>query len=99
MAWINCPDWLSAGIYLCLGWVIIVPAPIIFPNLSPWALTWVATGGLAYSLGAVIYVRKWPNPWPERFGFHEVWHLFVLAGAGAHFVFNYSFVAAPYSHF
>ena len=45
-------------------------------------------GGVAYLLGEPIYSREWPDPWPGRFGHHEIWHLFVLIGAGAHYAFT-----------
>jgi len=97
--WIGCPDWLSAGIYLAMGWIVVIPSPLIIPQLSGWAAFWGALGGAAYSLGAVVYVKRWPDPWPKVFGFHEIWHLFVLCGAGAHFVFTLSFVNTPYTPF
>ena len=48
-------------------------------------MIWLGVGGLFYTVGAAIYGFKWPNPLPDRFGFHEIWHLFVMAGSGAHF--------------
>jgi len=45
----------------------------------------------------VVYARNWPDPWPGRFGHHEIWHLFVLAGAGAHFAFTTTLVDLPYA--
>ena len=50
---------------------------------------WLFYGGIAYTLGAVIYATKWPDPWPESFGFHEIWHIFVMAGAFSHFICIY----------
>ena len=49
-------------------------------------MAWLIAGGLLYTAGAVLYATRWPNPWPGRFGFHEIWHLFVLAGSCAHFI-------------
>ena len=62
----------------------------MLPQLSSEAVVLLLGGGVAYTLGAVVYARHWPDPWPGRFGHHEVWHLFVLAGAGAHYAFTYS---------
>ena len=59
----------------------------------------VKYAGVAYLLGALIYARQWPDPWPGRFGHHEIWHLFVLLGAGAHFAFTYSLVGRAYPPF
>jgi hemolysin III len=53
---------------------------------------WVAIGGLFYTVGAVIYGLKKPDPFPEKFGFHEIWHLFVLGGAFSHFWGIYKFL-------
>ncbi|MCO4747640.1 MAG: hemolysin III family protein [Proteobacteria bacterium] len=95
MWWMDCPVWLSTGLYLALGWVALVPGPLIFPQLSLGAFGWLLAGGLAYTVGAVVFAKEWPDPFPERFGHHEVWHLFVLAGAGAHFFFVAGLLDAP----
>jgi hemolysin III len=99
LAWLGCPRWLSAGLYLALGWVIVVPGHLVLPRLPLAGLVWVALGGLAYTIGAVIYARKRPDPLPGTFGFHEVWHLFVLAGAASHYVFMLTLVGLPYPPF
>ncbi len=93
--WVECPDKLSTAIYLGLGYVVLVPGYKILPQLTGAALTWLIAGGLAYTAGAVVYVKEWPDPWPERFGHHEIWHLFVLAGAGAHFLFMVTMLDDP----
>lgn len=87
VVWIECPDALSTALYLALGWAAVVPGYRIFPQLSLMAFGWLVAGGLAYSIGAMILMKKWPDPFPRVFGHHEVWHLFVLAGATAHFFF------------
>lgn len=97
MIWIDCPEWLSLTLYFGLSFIILIPAPLIFPQLSGGPLALLVGGGLAYTLGAVVYARGWPDPWPGRFGYHEIWHLFVLAGAAAHFAFTYSLVDRPYA--
>lgn len=99
LVWVDCPRWLSVGVYLTLGWIVLIPAHKIFPQLTPAAAAWLVAGGLAYSVGALVYVRRWPDPVPDRFGFHEVWHLFVLAGAAAHFGFTWQLLDAPYPPF
>ena len=59
----------------------------------PWsALAWLAAGGAFYSVGAVIYALKRPDPWPKVFGYHELWHLFVLAGSTCHYVLMLRYV-------
>ena len=95
LLWIDCPRWLGTGIYLAMGWLVVVPAHLILPQLEPSMLAWLVGGGLAYSVGALVYVFEWPDPWPEVFGHHEVWHLFVLAGAACHFVFMMQLLDVP----
>lgn len=96
IVWIDCPGWLGITLYFGLSAVVVAPAHKILPQLPGEALAWLVTGGLAYTLGAVVYARAWPDPWPDRFGHHEIWHLFVLAGAAAHYAFTYALVDLPY---
>jgi hemolysin III len=95
LAWIDCPGWLSVALYLAMGWLALVPARWIVPQLSGGSLAWLAAGGAAYTLGALVYARRWPDPWPDRFGHHEVWHCFVLAGAAAHYAFTWTLLDVP----
>ncbi len=94
LVWLEAPRWLSTVSYVALGWFVLIPAADIFPNLPAGSAAWLVGGGVAFMLGALIYGTKRPDPWPERFGFHEIWHVFVLAGAGAHFVFTWRFLDA-----
>ena len=82
--WIGAPRWLSTAIYVSMGWLVVAFYPVL-DQIPTELLRWIAYGGLCYTLGAVIYATKWPNPWPRWFGFHEIWHVFVLAGAFCHF--------------
>lgn len=84
--WINAPRWVSTGIYLLMGWVCIVAIYPIVTSLTVEGLVWLVAGGLFYSVGAVVYALKKPNPWPPHFGFHEIWHLFVMGGSFCHFM-------------
>ena len=93
--WMNAPRGITTTLYLAIGWIVIIPAPIILPQLDGLQLATLIGGGLAYSVGAVVYALKWPDPFPLRFGFHEIWHLFVLAGAGAHFAFMVTLLDVP----
>ena len=83
--WMNAPRWLSVMLYLGMGWVAVVAAPVIFRAVPIEGVTWILAGGLVYSVGALIYGLKRPNPIPGVFGFHEIWHLFVVAGSTCHF--------------
>jgi hemolysin III len=89
IAWIDSPKWLGLTLYLGLGWAVLVPAYIILPRLTGMELSLLVGGGLAYTFGAVVYALKRPDPWPGVFGHHEIWHLFVLAGALGHFLFTW----------
>jgi len=85
VAWIGAPRGLVAGCYLALGWVAVIAAPEMVVRLSPTPLALLAAGGILYTLGAVVYAARRPDPWPQVFGFHEVFHAFVVAAAAAHF--------------
>lgn len=85
VAWIGAPRALVAGCYLALGWVAVIAAPQLATRLSPAPLVLLAAGGILYTLGAVVYAARRPDPWPQVFGFHEVFHAFVIAAAAAHF--------------
>jgi len=97
--WVECPDRLSTILYLGFGWMCLVPGYWMFPQLSLGTMAWLSLGGLAYTGGAIIYVKERPDPWPGFFGHHEIWHICVLAGAGAHFMFTLSFVDFSYPPF
>jgi hemolysin III len=86
IAWIDAPRWLAAGTYLALGWVAVITVPQLGDRLGAAPLTLVAVGGALYTLGAVVYALRRPNPWPRVFGFHEIFHAFVVAAAVCHFV-------------
>ena len=90
--WLDAPRWLSVAMYIAMGWMAVVGiVPMV--QALPWsALTWLLVGGLFYSVGAIIYARKRPDPWPRVFGYHEIWHLFVLAGSVSHFVLMLRYV-------
>lgn len=83
--WMNTPRWLSVVLYLGMGWVAVVAAPALLRAVPAGGMAWVLAGGLTYSAGALVYGLKRPNPVPGVFGFHEVWHLFVIAGSACHF--------------
>ena len=84
--YIRAPRWLNAGIYLVMGWLALAAAGQMLAALPAWVLTWLIIGGVLYTLGAVVYITKIFNFKPGVFGFHEMWHIFVLLAAAAHFV-------------
>ncbi len=83
---VNAPRWISAGVYVVMGWLCIAAIGEMLVVLPTFALTWLIAGGVIYTLGALVYITKIMNFWPGKFGYHEVWHIFVLLGALAHFV-------------
>ncbi|MEW6086024.1 MAG: hemolysin III family protein [Chloroflexota bacterium] len=84
--YIRAPRWLNAGIYLVMGWLALAAAGQMFELLPGRVIGWLITGGILYSLGAVVYITKIFDFKPGVFGFHEMWHIFVLLAAAAHFV-------------
>jgi hemolysin III len=86
VAWITAPRVLTALCYLGLGWVSIVAMPQMIERLEAAPLLLLAAGGVLYSIGAVVYATKRPNPWPKVFGFHEVFHALVILAAAVQFV-------------
>jgi hemolysin III len=83
---IRVPRWLNAGIYLAMSWLVVAASGQLLAALPAWVLTWLIIGGIIYTLGAIVYITKIFNFVPGVFGFHEVWHIFVLLAAAAHFV-------------
>jgi hemolysin III len=90
---IDAPRWISTGAYLLMGWLSLIGVKEIVTRLPAAALIWLALGGLFFSVGAIIYALKKPNPWPHVFGFHEIWHIFVILGAASHYIVMAGFVA------
>ncbi|MEW6028418.1 MAG: PAQR family membrane homeostasis protein TrhA [Chloroflexota bacterium] len=84
--YIKSPRWLNAGIYVVMGWLCIAAVGEMLAVLPAWVITWLIVGGVTYTLGAIVYVTKIFNFVPGVFGFHEVWHIFVMLAAAAHFV-------------
>jgi hemolysin III len=85
LLWMGAPRWLSVALYLGMGWIALAAAPALFRVMPAGGMAWVLAGALVYSAGALIYGLKRPNPVPGVFGFHELWHLFVMAGSACHF--------------
>ncbi|TME71507.1 MAG: hemolysin III family protein [Chloroflexi bacterium] len=86
------PRWLSTALYVGMGWMAVIAIVPLVQILPVSGMMWLVTGGVLYTLGAVIYAVQWPNPVAEVFGFHEVFHVFVLAGSITHFVFMMRYV-------
>ena len=83
---IRAPRWLNTVIYLLMGWLCVGASGQLLAALPVWVLTWLIIGGGLYTLGAIVYITKIFNFIPGVFGFHEVWHIFVLLAAAAHYI-------------
>jgi hemolysin III len=86
------PKWVSLTMYATMGWLGAALAWAVFDALSWYGFIALVAGGVLYTGGAFIFISERPNPVPGKFGFHEIWHLFVILGALAHFVMMYVFV-------
>ena len=77
------PRWLNASLYVIMGWVVVLALPA-FLSVLPWtAVATLLLGGVLYTIGAIFYALRRPNPWPRVFGYHEIFHLMVIAGSAA----------------
>ncbi|MFT5202446.1 MAG: hemolysin III [Candidatus Aldehydirespiratoraceae bacterium] len=92
--WPDAPKPLAAAPYIAVGWVAAFVMVDMWRSLGPAGFTLVAVGGLLYTVGAFAYAFRRPNPWPQMFGYHEIFHLFVIAGAALHYI-SVAFVALP----
>jgi hemolysin III len=86
LAWVGAPGWLGGVVYVALGWVAVVAMPQLFAHLGVAGGLLIVAGGLVYSAGAAVYALRRPDPVPAVFGYHEVFHLLVIAGVAAHFL-------------
>jgi hemolysin III len=85
LLWIDAPKWLFALLYVLLGWVSVAVFGQLPASIGWLAVAGLATGGLLYTIGAVVYASGWPNPVPRVFGYHEVFHALVIAAAALHY--------------
>jgi hemolysin III len=90
---IRAPRWLTAGIYLLMGWMAVIAIREMLAAMPVGALVWLLAGGIFFTLGALVYILKRPDFFPGVFGFHEMWHIFVIMGCLAHFILVAAYVA------
>jgi len=93
--YVKAPRWLNATVYVVMGWLCVIAVGQMPSTLPVNSMVWLIVGGVVYTLGAVIYATKIFNFIPGIFGFHEVWHIFVLLGALAHFVSVMTLLVKP----
>ncbi|MBM7083241.1 PAQR family membrane homeostasis protein TrhA [Micromonospora sp. WMMD734] len=89
LIWPHAPRWVSAPLYLALGWVSVAILPQILRQGGVTVLVLLAAGGAVYSIGAVFYALRRPNPWPTVFGHHEFFHACTLIAALCHHIAIY----------
>jgi hemolysin III len=89
MVWPHAPRWLGVPIYLALGWAAVFVLVDILQLVGVTVLALLAVGGLLYSVGAIAYASKRPNPWPGTFGYHEVFHAMTIVAATCHYIAVY----------
>lgn len=84
--WVSAPKWLAALLYIIMGWLAFPYMPELKKALGASGVNLILTGGIVYTLGAVVYALKKPNPSPKYFGYHEIFHILTIVAAGFHFV-------------
>jgi hemolysin III len=85
-AWPQAPAWVGVPIYIALGWVAVFVIPAMLVGGGVTALVLLLVGGLLYTVGAIFYATRWPNPWPATFGYHEFFHAATVLAAICHHV-------------
>lgn len=85
LIWIEAPKWVTALIYLSVGWIAALAFPAIVSDAGLGAGALIALGGVLYTAGAVVYARQRPDPRPATFGYHEIFHLLVILAAASQF--------------
>src|SRR5690606_3625805 len=86
LLWPTAPAWVGVPLYLLLGWAIVPVAPTLLDAIGWTPLILLALGGVMYSVGAILYATKWPNPWPRVFGHHEFFHAATVLAALCHYI-------------
>lgn len=86
LLWPTAPRWVGVPLYLLLGWAIVPVAAPMTHNVGVAPMILLLAGGLAYSIGAILYAAKWPDPWPNVFGHHEFFHAATVLAALCHYV-------------
>jgi len=83
--WFNAPRWLYTFFYVLMGWLAVFAIYPLVKSITLSGVLWLIAGGVSYTLGAILYATKWPKLTSKFFGFHEIFHIFVLVGSGCHY--------------
>ncbi|WP_313346964.1 hemolysin III family protein [Sedimentibacter sp.] len=92
LCWITAPNWVSSLLYISMGWIAILVLSPLTSKMPAGGMYWLISGGIFYTIGGVIYGLRRPNINKSYFGFHELFHIFVLAGSLCHYVMMYFYV-------
>jgi len=92
LLWFEAPRWLTTVIYILMGWLVVVASVPLKQSVGLEGLLWLIIGGILYTIGGIIYATKRPNITFSVFGFHEIFHLFVLGGSFCHYLLMYKFL-------
>ena len=84
--WLHAPRWVTAACYLAVGWAALIALPDLWTQMGVARTVLLIVGGLLFTAGAVVYARKRPDPVPQVFGYHEVFHALVILAVACHFV-------------
>jgi hemolysin III len=85
LAWPHAPRLITSTSYVAAGWVVLADLDALRAALDPTTYGLALGGGVIYTLGAVTYLFRWPDPWPRTFGYHEVFHVLIIVGSACHF--------------
>ncbi len=89
LCWITAPNWVSSLLYILMGWLAVWILSPLASKMPPGGMYWLFSGGIFYTIGGVIYGLKRPNINDTYFGFHELFHIFVLLGSLCHYIMMY----------
>lgn len=83
--WLDSPNWVHSSLYVLVSGAVLFAVPELWETLGPWAIFWIFLGGVIHVVGAMIYASQFPNPSPRKFGFHEIFHVFVTVAIATHY--------------
>lgn len=90
--WLNAPRWFSTLLYVVMGWLVLIAFVPLEQAIPIGGIVLLASGGIVYTIGAVIYAVKWSKLKLKYFGFHEIFHLFVMGGSALHVLFMFEYI-------
>lgn len=90
--WINAPRWLSTSIYVVMGWLVVIAFMPLEKAVPFSGILLLVLGGVVYTIGALVYALKWPKFNFKYWGFHEIFHIFVMLGSAFHIIFMFNFI-------